>query len=126
VNHVDLISCVLLVLGIVGLIFAARSVQPLVVTQQSCVDFWNDTPVHPVDLPTNVDLRVLGEGEQDLGYGLCSLSWGDPDGQCLSVSTPVWKDTETWETRVSIRRCDDPSVGGAATLLADGRLRLEG
>ncbi len=126
VNHVDVISGLILVLGIAGMFLAARSAQPLIVTDQDCVEFWNNTPVHPIELPTEVTLRVLGEGEQDLGYGLCWLRWADTDGQCQKVSSPVWKDTETWETRVSLRRCDNATLGGAVTLLADGRLRLEG
>ena len=124
-KRVDLAACALLVLGVVGMVFAARSAQPLVVTVEDCLALWNNTPVHPVDLPANVDLHILGEGEQDLGYGLCSLLWADPDGQCQTVSTPVWKDTDAWDTRASLHRCDDATLGGAVTPLADGRLRLE-
>lgn len=126
-RRADLLSCLILVLGIIGMVAAARSGEPLRITPDDCVDLWNATPIEAVTLAVDSELRIFAEGEQDLGYGLCSVTWSTSEAECLSLQTPVWKDTSTWDRgwNRTPHRCQ-PSLGGTLVVLApDGRLRLQ-
>jgi len=105
---------ILLLLGLCVMALMALTNGTVEVSNVDCLNLWNETVTKPAEMPpSGTGLRVLGEDEQDLGYGLCHLFWQDDEGGCRSLSARVWDDTETWESD-SIVRCQNSDVGRAA------------
>ena len=122
-----LLSWRLVLLGVCAVVVSAcASYGTLDVADGDCVELWNQTD-DGLTVPSGTALRLLGEDEQDLGYGLCHLFWEGDDGSCRALTAEVWPDTQTWETDSGRQAdtCQDFSIGRAVTLDQNGQLQLD-